>query len=67
MTLLLLLDIGRPTGRSTIAEAGGVELRYTMYCDALGWSLPENRVRTYKGVKWIYVREDLQSALYYRK
>ena len=28
-------NIGRPTGRSAIAEAGGVELLYTMYCDAL--------------------------------
>jgi predicted ATP-grasp superfamily ATP-dependent carboligase len=58
-------NVGRPTGRSTIAEAGGVELLYTMYCDALGWPLPENRVQTYKGVKWIDLRGDLQSALYY--
>jgi predicted ATP-grasp superfamily ATP-dependent carboligase len=29
-------NIGRPTGRSPIAEAGGVELHYTAYCDALG-------------------------------
>ena len=26
-------NIGRPTGRSAIAEAGGVELVHTMYCD----------------------------------
>lgn len=58
-------NIGRPTGRSAIAEAGGVELLYTMYCDALGLPLPKNRQQTYQGVKWIYLRNDIQSALYY--
>ena len=58
-------NIGRPTGRSAIAEAGGVELLYTMYCDAVGWPLPRNREQTYQGIKWIYLREDIQSALYY--
>jgi predicted ATP-grasp superfamily ATP-dependent carboligase len=56
-------NIGRPTGRSAIAEAGGVELLYTMYCDALGWPLPENREQKYGGAKWIYLKHDLQSAL----
>ena len=55
-------NIGRPTGRSPISEAGGVELIYTMYCDALGWPLPTNRVQTYGDVKWLYLRQDLQSA-----
>jgi predicted ATP-grasp superfamily ATP-dependent carboligase len=58
-------NIGRPTGRSAIAEAGGVELVYTMYCDALGLPLPENRQQMYRGAKWIYLRQDLQSALHY--
>lgn len=58
-------NIGRPTGRSAIAEAGGVELLYTMYCDAVGWPLPPNLKQKYKGVKWIYLRKDIQSALYY--
>jgi predicted ATP-grasp superfamily ATP-dependent carboligase len=58
-------NIGRPTGRSAIAEAGGVELLYTMYCDALGWPLPSNLQQGYGGVKWIHVRRDLQSALHY--
>jgi predicted ATP-grasp superfamily ATP-dependent carboligase len=58
-------NIGRPTGRSAIAEAGGVELVYTMYCDAAGLPLPANRTQHYKGVKWIYLRHDLQSAFYY--
>lgn len=58
-------NIGRPTGRSAICEAGGVPLLYTMYCDAIGLPLPENREQRYTGVKWIYLRRDLQSAFYY--
>lgn len=58
-------NIGRPTGRSAIAEAGGVELVYTMYCDALQRPLPEKRTQQYKGVKWIHMRRDFQSALFY--
>lgn len=56
-------NIGRPTGRSAIAEAGGVELLYTMYCDAAGLPLPANRQQHYGDVKWIHLRRDLQSAL----
>jgi predicted ATP-grasp superfamily ATP-dependent carboligase len=57
-------NIGRPTGRSAIAEAGGVELLYTMYCEILGWPLPDNLEQQYGTVKWIYLRRDLQSSLY---
>ena len=58
-------NIGRPTGRSAIAEAGGVELVYTMYCDAIQRPLPRNRIQRYRGVKWIHIRRDFQSALFY--
>ncbi len=58
-------NIGRPTGRSATAEAGGVPLLYTMYCDALGLPLPPNRRQTYTGVKWIHLRRDLQAALHH--
>jgi len=58
-------NIGRPTGRSAIAEAGGVELLYTMYCDALGWPLPANREQKYEGVKLMHLLRDFQSAWYY--
>ena len=34
--LIIEPNIGRPTGRSAIAEAGGVELLYTAYCDRWG-------------------------------
>ena len=33
-------NVGRPTGRSAIAEAGGVELVLTAYCDAARLPLP---------------------------
>jgi D-aspartate ligase len=57
-------NVGRPTGRSATAEANGVELIYTMYCDAIGRSLPINREQKDGSVKWIYLRQDIQSALY---
>ena len=58
-------NVCRPTGRSAISEAGGVELIYTMYCDALGWALPDNRTQSYGSAKWIYLRRDLQSAVFH--
>jgi predicted ATP-grasp superfamily ATP-dependent carboligase len=58
-------NVGRPTGRSAIAEGGGVELIYTMYLDSIGWPLPANLEQIYNGVKWICLRRDFQSALYY--
>ena len=60
--LIIEPNIGRPTGRSAMAEAAGVELLYTQYCDALGWPLPSNREQKYQGVKWVHFRRDLQSA-----
>lgn len=63
--LIVEPNVGRPTGRSVTAEAGGVELLYTMYCDALGWPLPENLEQKNGTVKWIYFRRDLQSAFYH--
>ncbi len=56
-------NLGRPTGRSAIAERGGVELLMTAYADALGLPLPTRRTQTYRGVKWIYWRHDMQAAL----
>ncbi len=58
-------NIGRPTGRSAIAEAGGVELVYTQYCDRAGLPLPPHREQKYGRAKWVYARRDLQSALYH--
>jgi D-aspartate ligase len=58
-------NIGRPTGRSAIAEAGGVDLLYAKYCDVVGLPLPASLHQRYSGVKWIYWRQDIRSALYY--
>lgn len=58
-------NLGRPTGRSAIAEAGGVDMLYAMYCDAIGLPLPANLVQRYGGVKWLDYRHDLQAAIYY--
>lgn len=60
-------NIGRPTGRSAISEAGGVDMLYTKYCDLVGLPLPENRVQKYDGAKWIHITQDLKSAWYYRR
>jgi predicted ATP-grasp superfamily ATP-dependent carboligase len=57
-------NVGRPTGRSALAEACGVELLCTQYCDALGRPLPAQREQRYEGVKWIHFRRDMQAALY---
>ncbi len=58
-------NIGRPTGRSAIAEAGGVPLLWTMYSDLVGLPIPDDRVQRYTGAKWWDVRRDLQSAVSY--
>jgi predicted ATP-grasp superfamily ATP-dependent carboligase len=61
--LIIEPNIGRPTGRSSIAERGGVELIMTAYRDSLGEPLPASRAQTYGGVKWIYWRHDLQASV----
>jgi predicted ATP-grasp superfamily ATP-dependent carboligase len=55
-------NVGRPTGRSAIAEEGHVELLLTAYCDALGLPLPLQRRQRYGHARWIYLRHDLQAA-----
>jgi D-aspartate ligase len=54
-------NVGRPTGRSAIAETGGVELLYTSYCDALGLPPPAGRTQGYGRAKWLDLRRDLQA------
>jgi predicted ATP-grasp superfamily ATP-dependent carboligase len=61
--LIMEPNVGRPTGRSAIAEAGGVELLYTMYCDVVGLPLPAARTQRYTGVKWVNLRKDTQAAM----
>jgi predicted ATP-grasp superfamily ATP-dependent carboligase len=57
-------NIGRPTGRSAIAEGGGVELVHTAYCDMVRLPLPASREQRFVGTKWIDDRRDLQSAVH---
>jgi D-aspartate ligase len=58
-------NIGRPTGRSAIAEAGGVPLIYSMYCDLAGLPLPAHRAQSYGAAKWIYFKNDIASSWHY--
>lgn len=60
--LIVEPNVGRPTGRSAIAEQGGVELLLSAYLDALGEPMPDTE-QTYGDAKWIYWRHDLQAAL----
>jgi D-aspartate ligase len=60
-------NVGRPTGRSAIAEAGGVELVFTAYCDAAGLPLPRAREQRYGDAKWVDLRRDLQAAMVARR
>jgi D-aspartate ligase len=62
---MLEANVGRPTGTSTNAEAGGVEILYTMYCDCVGLPLPENIKQKYTGVKWIHLLRDIQASSYH--
>jgi D-aspartate ligase len=58
---LIEANVGRPTGRSVTAEAGGVELLQTMYCHAAGLPLPDQELRQqrYVGAGWLDLRRDL--------
>lgn len=55
-------NVGRPTGRSATAEAGGVELLATMYSDAADLPLPAAREQRYVGASWIDLRRDALAA-----
>lgn len=63
--LIIEANIGRPTGRSALAEGCGVELLATMYCDVVGLPLPEKRTQTYQGGKWIQILNDVKSAWFF--
>ncbi|MEQ1758997.1 MAG: glycosyltransferase [Vicinamibacterales bacterium] len=56
-------NVGRPTGRSAAADDAGIDLLYSQYCDALGRPLPPAREQSQGHAKWVYLRQDLQSAV----
>jgi D-aspartate ligase len=64
---IIEVNVGRPTGRSALAETCGVELLMTMYCDLAGLPLPEERIQRYTGGKWIQLVNDCRSAWHYWK
>lgn len=65
--LIVEPNVGRPTGRSAIAEAGGVDLVHTAYCDAAGLPLPDSRQQRYGDAKWLDLRRDVQAAVVARR
>ena len=56
-------NVGRPTGRSAAADAAGVPLVYSLYCDALGLPLPAPDPNGIRGARWVYLRQDCQAAV----
>lgn len=61
--VLIEPNIGRPTGRSAAADAVGVELLYTLYCDAIGEPRPAVVKSGGDEATWIFLRQDIRSAL----
>jgi D-aspartate ligase len=61
--LIIEPNVGRPTGRSAAADHAGVELLYSHYCDALDQPLPPGREQPLRSAPWIYLRQDVQSAV----
>lgn len=62
--LLIEANVGRPTGRSAMAEACGVPLLMTMYADAAGLPLPPASARRQPagGPNWVDLRRDTLAA-----
>lgn len=60
-------NVGRPTGRSAIAEQGGVELLFTAFCEAADLPLPTGRPQAYGDARWLDLRRDAQAALVARR
>lgn len=62
--LIVEVNVGRPTGRSAMAELAGVELLLTAYRDAL--QLPplplRRRTQGDRRARWVYLRRDIPAA-----
>ncbi len=63
--LLIEVNAGRPTGRSAMAEACGVELLLAWYRESLGMPLPAALAQSAQVSTWVDLRHDLQAAYYY--
>ena len=55
-------NVGRPTGRSAMAEAAGVDLHWALYADLAGIGRPPLGPAA-PGVVWLHLRRDLQAGL----
>ena len=56
-------NVGRPTGRSAMAEAAGVEMHMALYRDLAGIARAGLGPPS-PGVVWVHLRRDLQAALW---
>lgn len=63
--LIIEPNIGRPTGRSAMADACGVPLMLTAYCDAADLPLPRpcDAPHSERPLKWVHLRRDLQAGI----
>jgi len=64
---IMEVNVCRLPMRFKIVEAGGVELVYTMYCEAAGINAHLQTVQQYMGAKWISIRNDLLASWSYYK
>ena len=55
---MMEVNVCRLPMRFKIVEAGGVELVYTMYSDALGLNNSTSTIQRFRGVKWISLHRD---------
>jgi D-aspartate ligase len=55
-------NVGRPTGRSVMAEAAGVELHHAFCADLAGLERPP-LTDPAPGVVWVHLRRDVQAAV----
>jgi predicted ATP-grasp superfamily ATP-dependent carboligase len=58
--------VGRPNLQSEVATANGVNIVYAAYCDLSGRELLRPQAPT-THVRWIFIDNDLSSALHYRR
>lgn len=56
------MNAGRPALNLPLCEASGVAMTFSYYCAAAGLALPDDRLVTRPGSKWICWKRDLASA-----
>ena len=56
-------NVGRPTGRSALADHSGVDLLYGMYREVIGHPLPDIGEQPATTATWVHLRADIQAGL----